>query len=245
MQNYSILILTKNEEKNIATLLQNIKGMGTEVIVIDDISSDKTVLIAEKCGAIVYKHALHGDFAAQRNWGMKKAKNNWILFLDADEIPSTQMKEYISKIPEQTAYNAFCFKRIDSFWGKELHYGEVANTKVTRFIQKETGQFIRPVHEMWQGTKVHTVNVSLLHYPHPTIISFIKSVNYYSTLNAQHMKQQNRKTNILSICLFPLGKFIYTYCIKLGFLDGAQGFVYSFMMSFHSFLTRAKIYTTA
>jgi hypothetical protein len=55
--------------------------------------------------------------------------------------------------------------------------------------------------------------------------------------------QQGKKTNILAIIFYPFGKFILNYFLKLGFLDGAPGFVYAFMMSFHSFLVRGKLYT--
>ncbi len=80
------------------------------------------------------------------------------------------------------------------------------------------------------------------HYPHPTIVQFLEHVNFYSTLNAKYYYQQKRRTSIWEIMAVPWLKFIYTYFFKLGFLDGATGLVYSFMMSFHSFLTRAKLY---
>lgn len=82
----------------------------------------------------------------------------------------------------------------------------------------------------------------LNHYPHPTVKDFLKEINYYSTLRAKELLEQRKSANIFSIIFYPLGKFVFTYFLKLGFLDGPAGFGYAFMMSFHSFLVRAKLY---
>ena len=73
--------------------------------------------------------------------------------------------------------------------------------------------------------------------------SFLVKVNFYSTLNAQTFLREKKRTNVFDIFFTPIFKFMYTFFLKLGFMDGAAGFVYSFMMSFHSFLTRAKLYS--
>lgn len=243
MKNFSILILTKNEEKNIGRCLESVKNMGAETIVLDDNSSDTTVDIARTHGATVYSQALDNDFAKTRNKAMLKAKSRYVLFIDADEVVSDAMRDYILHIPETTHVDAFTFKRIDYFWDKQMRFGEVRNIYATRLVNKSSGEFVRPVHEVWYGTKVQKVTHPLYHYPHPTIATFLDSMNLYSTLNANSMQKMGRKVNILEIIAVPLGKFLYTYIVQFGFLDGAAGFVYSFMMSFHSFLTRAKVYT--
>ena len=81
------------------------------------------------------------------------------------------------------------------------------------------------------------------HYPHQTLKEFIEYINHYSSLRAEELYNQGKKVNVFEIVVWPLGKFVYNYFINLGFLDGPQGFVYAFMMSFHSFLARAKLYT--
>ena len=71
---------------------------------------------------------------------------------------------------------------------------------------------------------------------------FIKKINYYSSLRAEELYGQGKNINVLEIMFVPALKFIYNYFINLGFLDGAAGFVYAFLMSFHSFLVRAKLW---
>ncbi|MCR4329945.1 MAG: glycosyltransferase family 2 protein [Candidatus Roizmanbacteria bacterium] len=243
MQHFSILILTKNEEENIGRCLNSVALMGDETIVVDDHSSDATVDIARKHGATVYTQPLNGNFAEARNKAMAQAKSKYILFIDADEVVSDAMRKYITQIPETTHTRAFAFKRIDFFWNTMMRFGEVSNVYVTRLVTKDHGTFVRPVHEVWQGSKIKKIDFPLYHYPHPTIASFLNSINTYSSLNAEYMLAQGKKVGTLELVALPLSKFIYTYFLKLGFLDGVAGFIYSFMMSFHSFLTRAKVYT--
>ena len=243
MQHFSILILTKNEEKNIGRCLESVKNMGAETMVLDDNSSDTTVNIARVYGATVYVQAFGNDFAKARNKAILKAKSRYILFIDADEVVSNAMRDYILQIPETTHVGAFAFKRIDYFWGKQMRFGEVGNLYTTRFVNKSSGAFVRSVHEVWSGTHIQKVTHPLYHYPHTTIATFLDSINLYSTLNANYMQKQGKKVGLLEIVTVPLGKFLYTYIVQFGFLDGMAGFVYSFMMSFHSFLTRAKVYT--
>ena len=89
----SAVVLTHNEENNIADCLENLAWCN-EIIVIDDNSEDRTVEIAKRYGVIIYSHSLDGDFSKQRNFGLQKAKNEWVLFVDADErVPMELRKE--------------------------------------------------------------------------------------------------------------------------------------------------------
>jgi hypothetical protein len=82
----------------------------------------------------------------------------------------------------------------------------------------------------------------LLHYPHPNVAQFIEDINTYSTLNAQYLYSQKVRAHWFEILAYPVAKFFRNYFFHLGFLDGTAGVVTALMMSFHSFLTRAKLY---
>src|SRR6266404_4468552 len=86
----SAIILTKNEEENIAACLESLSWCD-ESIVIDDHSTDKTVDIAKKKGAQVFTRTMNNDFSDQRNYGLEKAQGDWILFIDADERVSSPL----------------------------------------------------------------------------------------------------------------------------------------------------------
>ncbi|KKP59370.1 MAG: Lipopolysaccharide biosynthesis glycosyltransferase [Candidatus Roizmanbacteria bacterium GW2011_GWA2_34_18] len=213
----SAVVLTKNEEKNIEKCLKSI-DFCDEIIVVDDYSTDKTLEEIQKLEVKsqnykskvkIFKKQLNKDFAFQRNYGLSKATNEWILFIDADEEISENLKL------------------------------EIKNLKV----KKNSGTWMGTVHEVFHtANKVGQINGFLNHYPHPTLKEFINDINYYSFIRTEELFSRGTKTNIFEIIFFPFGKFIYNYFLNLGFLDGPAGFTYAFMMSFHSFLVRAKFY---
>ena len=242
MPKLTAVILSKNEEKNIKDALKSV-DFANEILVIDDFSTDQTALQAKKLGATVINHKLNQDFAQQRNFAISKAKYDWIFFLDADERVTPELKQYLLTFSPALSDSAFLINRVDFFWGKQLKYGETGQIYVSRLINKNKGCFSRPVHEIWQaqGT-VHKINKPIYHYPHQSLSEFVQHINNYSTLNALYWLKQEKQTNLLDLVITPTGKFFYNYIFKFGLFDGIQGLVYSLLMSFHSFLSRAKLY---
>lgn len=244
MNKLTVAILAKNEAKNLQQLLPSLE-FADEVIVINDYSTDNTTTVAQKFGAKVINHHLNGNFSASRQLALKHSHNQWVLFIDSDERLSPSLLSWLKRWRPQNQIAGYRFKRQDWFWQQPLRFGETGSCRLVRLVNKNLGKFKRPVHEIWDTEKpIVEVDRRYLinHYPHPTIVQFLEHVNFYSTLNAKYYYQQKRRTSIWEIMAVPWLKFIYTYFFKLGFLDGATGLVYSFMMSFHSFLTRAKLY---
>jgi glycosyltransferase involved in cell wall biosynthesis len=239
----SAVILTKNEEKNIERCLNSLHFCD-EIIIVDDNSTDATLELAEKYSPKVYKRALNNDFAAQRNYGLEKASGEWMLFIDADEEITTDLAIEIGNI--DATNSAYALKRKDFFWKKELKYGEtssVRNNGLIRLVKRNSGLWIRPVHEVFQTTgSIGVLSGYINHYPHQQIKDFLNEINTYSTIRAIELKDQKKTVNVISVLAYPFGKFLYVYFIKRGFLDGPAGFAYAFFMSFHSFLVRAKLY---
>jgi len=276
----SAVVLTKNEERNIERCLNSLDFVD-EIVVVDDDSSDNTldkvkshppnrrakgknegqnqVRLGQKLK--IFQRNLNGDFAGQRNFGMEKARGEWVLFLDADEEVSDELKKEIKEVIRYASLErddlvGFYIKRRDFFWGREVKFGEVLKVRrqgILRLIKKGFGQWQGKVHEKLQVTprqtwlssyklQVLSLKNFINHYPHPTIKEFLHEINFYSSLRADELFQQGKKTNLLEIIFYPFLKFILNYFIYLGFLDGPTGFVYAFMMSFHSFLVRGKLY---
>ncbi len=240
----SAVILTKNEEKNIEACLRSVSWCD-EIIVIDDNSTDKTVELVKKSGAIVFVHPVNGDFSAQRNYGISKAKTDWIFFLDADErVSSALWYEIMAQTNEAIGpYVGFYVKRQDTMWGKVLKYGETGNIRILRIAKRNAGKWEGRVHETWKVSG----NVTLLrnhldHYPHETVESFLKEINFYTDLRAKELFDKKAKAYLWSIILYPLGKFTINYFFKRGFMDGTPGFVLAMHMALHSFLVRSKLW---
>lgn len=251
----SAIILTKNEEKNIKRCLLSLDFVD-EVVIVDDFSSDKTIENAKKIlkgrkHKIIKRH-LNDDYSQQKNFALTKAENEWILSIDADEKVTEELKKEILEKIKNKDFLAYYIKRRDFIWGREVRFGEVLKARKKGFIR-----LFRKDYFFWQG-QVHELLIAkknfnlpkkissfenyLDHFPHQNVKEFLKKINFYSRLRAKELLRQGKKTNVFQIIFYPIFKFIYTYFFLFGFLDGKAGFLYSFMMSFHSFLVRGKLY---
>ncbi len=242
--NLSAVILTKNEKSNIKECIDCL-DFCDEVIIIDDNSSDKTTGLAEKSGAKVYKRKLGNNFAAQRNFGLNKAQGKWVLFIDADERVTEDLRNEIVQMTNDHLVNflGFYLKRVDYLWGKRLKHGETGNIKLLRLARRRVGKWRRRVHEVWDvAGRTRELKNPLIHYPHPTLADFIVSVNSMSSLHAKANLEEGKKSSLLKIFIWPSGHFVYNFILRLGFLDGIQGFVVALVMSLHSYLAWSKLW---
>ncbi len=248
----SAVILTKNEEKNLERCLKSLSFVD-EIIIIDDYSSDKTKELVDffkkKLNILFHQKRLNDDFASQRNFGLEKAKNQWLLFIDADEEVSPLLAKEIQSLTSENEIIGYYIKRRDFFWGRELRFGEInkaRNQGILRLVKKDSGRFESKVHEKFvffnQNGKTKKLSGFINHYPHQTTKDFLKTINDYSTIRAKELFEKGVKPSLFQLIFYPLFKFLLTYFFYLGFLDGPAGFVYSFMLSFHSFLVRAKLF---
>lgn len=239
----SAVVLTKNEEKNIQACLESLSWC-SEIIVIDDNSADETALLARKHGTTVYSHSLDNDFSQQRNFALTKAKYDWVLFVDADERVSGDLKKEIEKSIEHSQGTAgFFLKREDTMWGKVLNHGEQGNIQLLRLAKKGSGKWVGKVHEVWDvKSTTQQLENPIYHFPHPTVAQFLAEINMYSTIRAKELHNQGKKADWLSVLLYAKGKFAQDYFFKFGFLDGTEGFLVAIIMSFYSFLVRGKLW---
>ena len=244
--NLSVVILTKNEEANIEECLNGVE-FADEIIVVDDYSLDKTAEIAKRHGAKVLKRHLEDNFAQQRNFGLDEASGRWVLFVDADERVGPKLGKEITDGVKQIDTVGYFIVRRDRLFGKFLRFGEFSssgafgNTKLLRLGRKGAGRWRRQVHEYWDiRGKCQDLHTLLLHYPHPTLREFIEDINYFSTLHARAIREEGKRPSLAKIVIWPLGKFVYNEVLRLGFLDGIEGFIVAILMSFNSFLAWSK-----
>ena len=240
----SAVILTKNEENNIADCMESL-AFCDEIIVVDSDSTDRTEAIAKKMGAMVYTRSLDNNFSNLRNFGLSKATHEWVFFVDADERVSSSLRDEIKEATQRqnNPYQGFRLLRSDIMWGKELLYGETRNLKLLRLAKKEKGRWMGRAHETWRiDGQVGDLENRLLHYPHPELAEFLEEINVYTDLRAQELYEKGARVYWWSIILYPKAKFFVNYFLKRGILDGLPGLVFAIMMSFHSFLVRGKLW---
>ena len=239
----SAVVLTKNEENNIVDCLESI-SFCDEIIIVDDNSNDRTLELLSNFKVKLYKRSLNDNFSIQRNFGLEKATGDWVLFIDADErVTPLLKKEILYKTEANGEVSGFYFRRKDYFIGKPLNHGETASIRLLRLVKKRKGIWYGRVHEVINVSgKTGSMENPIIHYPHKTLSEFLSEISSYSTLRAKELFESGKKTNFLSIILYPKAKFLLNFFIKKGFMDGIYGFVFAILMSFHSFLVRAKLW---
>ncbi len=245
----SAVVLTKNEEKNIIDCLESIAWCD-ELIVVDDLSTDRTEEVIKNLHSKkihFLKHSLEDDFSRQRNFALAKAKNEWILFVDADERVSSilhqEINNFLIKEKHDSQFSGMVISRKDVIWGKLLTHGETGKIKLLRLARKNAGTWQGKVHEEWiVNGNIGSLENYIVHYPHQTISEFLTEINFYTTIRAKELFAYGEKSSILRIILYPKAKFFINYILKLGFLDGVEGLMFAVLMSFHSFLVRAKLW---
>lgn len=245
MKKITVIVLTKNDEKNIVDCLESVSEF-EEIIVVDDYSTDRTLEVIRNLSFFykihIFQNNLDANFSKQRNFGLKKAKYDWVLFIDSDERVTKELLIELRSADVQK-YSGFYIKRRDIMWGKELKYGETGNIKLLRFGAKDKGQWGGSVHEVWsiKGSRGN-IKGSIIHYPHQTVKEFLEEIDFYSTIRAKELMKEGVKASILSIIFFIKGKFILNYLFKMGFMDGIPGLLVALLMSLHSFFVRAKLF---
>jgi len=236
------IILTKNEEHAIARAIKSI-SFCDEILVIDDYSNDETVSISEKLGAKVYQNRLESDFASQRNFAMSKASNEWILFVDADEVIPVKLSVEISEAVKNKSINGYYLKRADYLMGRLLEHGETASVSLVRLVRGKKAVWHRQVHEYCEiSGATGSLVTPLKHYPHKNLRAFFDKLNFYTSIEAKLRLSGKSQFSWFELLVYPPAKFIQNYFIKRGFLDSFPGLVMAYFMSLHSLFVRIKLY---
>lgn len=264
----TVLVPAYNVEKTIKRCLKSALW-ADEILVVDGsktgFSADKTVAIAKEMGARALKH-LYVYSAKQKNWAIPKARHDWILLLDSDEVITVKLRDEIIKLlssEEINNYDGFGIPRRHYFLGKWLRWGGRYPLYNIRLFRKTCRYEDRDVHAhiILPKTKVKKLKGDILHYSDPTLAHFFSKFNRYTTYQANYMMKfaQGKKeiewgklftyyiyakSLIKDVWYFlplaPVLRFIYMYFFRLGFLDGYYGFLIAMLYSFQDYVSKTK-----
>lgn len=242
----SIIILTHRNDEIFFHSLKSAQW-SNDVIIVDSSSQNNWNKLQREFHFSIVKSGTIENFSSVRNEAMKKAKNDWIFFLDSDEVIGKELKKEIQENLNLVRVNGLDVQRQDFFLQQALHHGEVGNIKLLRLTRKKSGQWQGKVHEKFilKNQKVGHLKSPLYHYPHQSIHSFVAKVNDYTTIRAKELNDQHIKFSSFEMILKPIAKFIWNYFFKFGFLDGWRGLIYASAMSLHSLTVRIKLYEKA
>jgi glycosyltransferase involved in cell wall biosynthesis len=225
MNSLSVIIITKNEAKNIVACLESVK-FADEIIVLDSGSTDDTLKLCRQYTAKVYQTDWPG-FGIQKNRALQKAEGEWVLSIDADERIDAQLKQAISTIIHENdpTYAGFYLPRATSYCAKSIKFGDWKNDRYIRLFRRNRAEFTNAaVHEkVIVHGKVGKIKAPLRHYSYTNLEDVLNKMNLYSTLSAQQKYQRGRKASLKYALMAALWCFLRGYFLKFGFLDGRKG----------------------
>ncbi len=235
MTKISAVIITKNEQNNIRRCLESIQNIVDEIVIVDAFSEDDTLNICQQYKVhFVQKKFI--DFSDAKNFGISLATNPYILSIDADEELSPELKSTILQIKPTLDNIAYCFNRRTNYCGQWIRFcGWYPDTKL-RLFNKSKAQWQGSIHETLifnNEVPVKKIHGDLLHYSYTNFYSHVEKLNFYSELQAQNLFEKQKKVSLLKIIFSPIYEFLSTYLLRLGFLEGYNGFVIS-VMAAHS-----------
>jgi len=223
------VVITHNVADTIGACVAALRKVCDEVLLLDTNSTDGTIEICERLGAAVVQQEWHG-FAKTKNIGNQLAKHDWILSIDADEVLSDELIAQLQNLHPEPC-KVYALDRITSYCGQWIrHSGWYPDWKVRLFHRKQVE---------WQGDFVHeTLRIpadfqelrltgKLFHYSYKDSDDHLRRIEKYARLAAEEQFAKGKKPNFVKLWLSPPARFIRTYFLKMGFLDGKAGWVLS------------------
>lgn len=237
----SICILTKNAAPTLRATLESVR-LFPEVIILDNGSTDQTEQIARSFPNVRYHTAPFIGFGPLRNLASSYASHDWILALDSDEILSpTLALELQILIPKPEV--AYLVPRHNFYNGKKINSCGWGNEKVARlYHRKQTAYCESQVHEALLRYPLLRLNSPILHTPYRSTADFLSKMQHYSTLFAEQNRHKKR-SSFGKALLKGTWSFFRSYIIKLGILEGAEGFtlsLYNANTTFYKYLKLAE-----
>ncbi len=244
MHPISVIIITHNEEENISPCLESV-AWADDLVVVDAQSRDRTAELARKYTSSVYTVAWAG-FSETKQFAVDKARNDWILWLDADERVTPELAVEIQAVicGEGKPVVAYEIARKAFFLGKWIKHSGWYPGYVKRLFRKQSARFSSMrVHEQLEiNGEVGRLKSHLIHYTDRTLYHYFLKFNSYTTLAAMDMDQTGKKASIIDLILRPPFMFFKMFLLRRGFLDGMHGLVLSLLSASYVFAKYAKLW---
>ncbi|MCO6400550.1 MAG: glycosyltransferase family 2 protein [Verrucomicrobia bacterium] len=240
----SACVTTFNEEANIRCCLESLRWCD-EIVVVDSFSSDRTVEICKEFTPRVYQHKWLG-YIGQKNLIRGMASHEWILFVDADEEVSADLRE---EIRAELAANdgsvaGYRFPRMVNYLGRWIRHGEWYPDIKLRLFLKSKGHSggTEPHDQVIVDGGVRTLRGKLYHYTYANMHEHLETMNRFSGITAQEKFRANSGFRWVDFLIRPPFRFLKAYILRRGFLDGRRGFLIALVSAFGVCMKYAKLW---
>lgn len=240
----SALAITYNESAHIEAYIQQL-SFADEIIIVDSFSTDRTVTLAKKYD-ITFIQREFDDFSSQKNFAIDQATHDWIVFFDLDEeIPKVLADEIVATVNSSNPEKAYHVKRDFHFMGKRMKYSGFQTDISVRLFHKNYCRYNgKPVHETIETTeKIGLLKHSVAHQTYKSFDNYNQKLSQYSRLQAEALYKKNVRPNAYHFFFRPLYRFLHQYFLRLGILDGKEGFILCYVHAFSVFRRYLQLWT--
>jgi glycosyltransferase involved in cell wall biosynthesis len=235
------VVLTKNEEKNLPQCLDSVSWVD-EKIIVDDESTDKTIKIAEKAGAKVFKRKLD-DFASQRNFALSKVKTEWVLLIDPDETLPQKLQREMLQAMKLKGIDGFYFPRKNIIFGQWIKHSGWYPDYQLHFFRTKKGKYVGKVHEQVEiKGKVGYLKTPLIHNNYQSITQFLEKLTHYTDLAAEKQIKLGYQFSWPDLIQKPLDEFLRRFFAEKGYKDGIHGLALGLLQSFSELVVYLRIW---
>ncbi|GGI57127.1 glycosyltransferase family 2 protein [Winogradskyella haliclonae] len=239
------VIITYNEERNIENCLQSLIDVVDEIVVVDSFSTDDTKAICQKFDVKFIEQKFLG-YVEQKNFALNQASNDYIVSLDGDESLSKELQKSILAIKNNWKYDGYYSNRFNNFCGQWIKHSDwYPNRKLRVFDRRKAS---------WKGINPHDsialnkntatgyLKGDILHITYQSYSEFNKKTEYFSTIASKAYYKEGKTSNFFKIFFNPTWAFFKAYFLRLGFLDGLNGFIICVQTANITFLKYSKLY---
>lgn len=234
----TVALIVHNEQDRLPATLLKVHDIASEIVIIDSESTDHTVAIAQAFNAKIHTQKFV-NYVEQKNALLPFCTQDWILFLDADEVLNDELKQAIVQVIKENRQEAFEINRLTFYLGKLLKHAWQPNYRL-RLVRRDS-------QPRWEGDIVHeslACNAAkierlpgyIIHYSYRDVNDHFARTVRYAKMSAQSYIRRNKRASLLKIIFSPTFSFIKLYFIKLGFLDGRAGLVAAWSAFVYTFL---------
>lgn len=243
MTKLTVIILTKNEEKNIVGAVQNALQCTSDVLIVDSGSTDRTVALAKETGARVAFRAWDDDFAAQRNFALTQTDADWVLYLDADERMNEDMCRHVKDIVAGSEAGQYGMTRHMVFNGYRFRHGIFAPDTVSRLFPARDVVWVGKVHEHAECKAPKKMLRGFAdHYTYESWHQWLEKADHYTTIWAEERYASGKRTSLGSAFSHAFFGGLRALLLKRAFLDGWMGIISCGQHAFYTMLKYVKLY---
>lgn len=244
IEKISACIMTYNEEENIERCLKSVQWCD-EIVILDSYSTDGTLDICRRYTDNVGQHEWQG-YIGQRNIIRGMAHHPWVLFLDADEEVSPELRAAIQKEFQtgRAGYVGYRFPRRVYYLNRWIMHGEWYPDIKLRLFKRAEGRSVgeEPHDQVVVDGPVKLLNAPLYHYTYKDIADHLDTLNRFTSISAAAKRQAGNRCRWGDLMMRPCFRFLKGYCFKLGFLDGRRGLLIALISSFNVIMKYAKLW---